>query len=306
MKNRAFALTMALCGLLSASPAVIAAENESELLPASDTELVLEAQPEFLDSQSALTVDTILPNHPRIVVNGQLISTDTLATLVGDVTYVPYEPVIKALYPDAVLYTDNGSVRMVGTNLSFEIPASHQYVVVNGRYLYQPNGLTLIDGEVMFPVRTLCAWLGADVSWDGVNYCAVITANGMPLVSGDSYYNADDLYWLSHIINAESGNQSLAGKIAVGNVVLNRVASSQFPNTVKEVIYQKNQFSPVKNGSIKLEPNAESVIAAKLCLDGANTAGNALFFLNPKTAKSAWASRNRPYLTTIGAHAFYG
>lgn len=306
MKKRAFALTMALCGLLSASPSVIAAENEAELTLEDSAQLVLETQPEFLEAQSGLTVDAIIPNHPRIVVNGQLLGADILGTLVSDVTYVPFPPIIKALYPDAVLYSDNGNVQMVATGLSFEIPAHHKYVVVNGRYLYQPNGLTLLDGEVMFPVRTLCAWLGADVAWDAVNYCAVITANGAPIVSGESYYNADDLYWLSHIINAESGNQSLEGKIAVGNVVLNRVASSQFPNTVKEVIYQKNQFCPVRNGSIYLEPNAESVIAAKLCLDGANTAGNALFFLNPKTAKNAWATRNRPYLTTIGAHAFYG
>ena len=89
-------------------------------------------------------------------------------------------------------------------------------------------------------------------------------------------------------------------------MVLNRVASSTFPNTVKEVIYQKNQFTPVRNGTINLEPNAESVVAAKLCLDGANTAANALFFLNPKTASNSWAARNRPYLMTIGAHAFYG
>ena len=116
---------------------------------------------------------------------------------------------------------------------------------------------------------------------------------------------AGELYWLSHIINAESGNQPLSGKIAVGNVVLNRVANPRFPDTVYEVIHQRGQFTPVSNGSIKLTPNAESVIAAKLCLDGANTVGNALYFLNPRTASNSWASRTRPYVATIGAHAFY-
>lgn len=114
------------------------------------------------------------------------------------------------------------------------------------------------------------------------------------------------MYWLSRIIYAESGNQPLDGKIAVGNVVLNRVASPGFPNSVYEVIFQRNQFTPAANGSINRTPSAESVVAAKLCLDGANTAGSALYFVNPTVAPGSWASRNRPYVATIGAHAFYG
>ena len=98
--------------------------------------------------------------------------------------------------------------------------------------------------------------------------------SGTPLASGDTFYNSESLYWLSRIIYAESGNQPLEGKIAVGNVVLNRVAHPQFPNTVKGVIFQANQFTPVQNGSINRTPSSESVIAAKLCLDGANTAGS--------------------------------
>jgi len=113
------------------------------------------------------------------------------------------------------------------------------------------------------------------------------------------------VYWLSRIIYAESGNQSLDGKIAVGNVVLNRVASPRFPNTVYEVIFQRNQFTPAMTGSINRTPSAESVIAAKLCLDGANTAGDALYFVNPNMSPYSWASRNRPYVATIGAHAFF-
>ena len=63
--------------------------------------------------------------------------------------------------------------------------------------------------------------------------------------------------------------------------MLNRVASPRFPNSVYEVIFQRNQFTPAANGSINRTPSAESVVAAKLCLDGANTAGSALYFVNP-------------------------
>ena len=162
------------------------------------------------------------------------------------------------------------------------------------------------DGNILVPVRTLAHALGADVTWDSGSGAVELHSGTGPILSGDQYYNADNLYWLSHIIYAESGNQPLDGKIAVGNVVLNRMNSPMFPNTVYGVVFQRNQFTPVANGSIYLEPNEESVAAAKLCMDGANTAGSSLYFVNPRTAPNSWASRNRPYVATIGAHAFFG
>ena len=144
------------------------------------------------------------------------------------------------------------------------------------------------------------------MTWDSGSGAVELHSGTGPILSGDQYYNADNLYWLSHIIYAESGNQPLDGKIAVGNVVLNRMNSPMFPNTVYGVVFQRNQFTPVANGSIYLEPNEESVAAAKLCMDGANTAGSSLYFVNPRTAPNSWASRNRPYVATIGAHAFFG
>ena len=123
------------------------------------------------------------------------------------------------------------------------------------------------------------------------------------ILPGDSYYNADTLYWLSRIIHAESGNQILEGKIAVGNVVMNRVKDPKFPNNIYDVLYQKNQFAPASSGSLKRTPNEESVIAAKLVLDGAEIVPTALFF--NRAGLSCYASRNRTYVTTIGEHAFY-
>ena len=95
----------------------------------------------------------------------------------------------------------------------------------------------------------------------------------------------------------------LAGKIAVGNVVMNRVNHPRFPNNIYDVLFQKNQFTPAASGSIYRDPNAESVIAAMLVLDGAQVAPDALFF-NAAGARS-YASRTRTYVTTIGDHAFY-
>ena len=167
------------------------------------------------------------------------------------------------------------------------------------------DGVISGGNHILVPVRTLCQALGATAVWDAATGSVQITGGAGPIASGDSWYDADDLYWLSRIIYAESGNQPLEGKIAVGNVVLNRVASPLFPNTVYDVLFQRNQFTPASSGSINRTPTAECVVAAKLCLDGANTAGNALYFVNPRVSPNSWAARNRPHVATIGAHAFF-
>ena len=89
----------------------------------------------------------------------------------------------------------------------------------------------------------------------------------------------------------------------MGNVVLNRVKSPRFPNTIHSVIFQRNQFSPAKSGTVNRAPNAESVMAAKLCLDGAVELDSVLWF--NRAGLNSWASRNRTYVATIAQHSFY-
>ncbi len=119
----------------------------------------------------------------------------------------------------------------------------------------------------------------------------------------------EDLYWLSRIIHAEAQGESYKGKVAVGNVIINRVNSSKFPNTIKGVIFDKQdgytQFSPVIDGSIYNTPDAESIKAATAVLNGERPVGNALYFLNPSKSTNFWIVNNRQYMTTIGLHDFY-
>ena len=84
---------------------------------------------------------------------------------------------------------------------------------------------------------------------------------------------------------------------------MNRVASYKCPTTVYGVVFQTNQFSPAASGSIYRDPNWDSQVAAKLVLDGAVVLDNALFF--NVAGLNSYASRNRAYVATIGAHAFY-
>lgn len=120
---------------------------------------------------------------------------------------------------------------------------------------------------------------------------------------------SEDLYWLSRIIHSEAQGESYKGKVAVGNVIMNRVDSELFPNTIKEVIFDKRdgytQFSPVIDGTIYNSPDAESIRAAKEILEGSKPVGDALYFLNPRKSTNFWIVNNRAYVATIGLHDFY-
>lgn len=195
---------------------------------------------------------------------------------------------------------------VVTDDLALTAAAGGDYVVANGRYLYAGDGVIQMDGRVAAPVRLLARVFNLDVSYDAQDSLVLLTSRegAEPyLADAGAVYDADVLYWLSRIIHAESGNQPLEGKIAVGNVVMNRVNHPRFPNNIYDVLFQKNQFTPAASGSIYRDPNAESVIAAMLVLDGAQVTPDALFF-NAAGARS-YASRTRTYVTTIGDHAFY-
>ena len=126
---------------------------------------------------------------------------------------------------------------------------------------------------------------------------------------GSTTNDADTLYWLSRIIQAEAGAESYEGKVAVGNVVLNRVNSSAFPNTVWGVIFEYYQgipqFSPVADGTIYNTPSADSIKAAKAALAGEKPVGAATYFFNPAKSAGSWIVQNKTFVTRIGNHVFY-
>lgn len=118
-----------------------------------------------------------------------------------------------------------------------------------------------------------------------------------------------DLYWLSRIIEAEAGGEPYQGKVAVGNVIMNRVHSSNFPNTVKGVIFEYYgsipQFSPVADGTIYNTPSGDSIRAAQEALNGSKPVGNSTYFFNPSKSSAPWIVSNKTYVTRIGSHVFY-
>lgn len=112
-----------------------------------------------------------------------------------------------------------------------------------------------------------------------------------------------DLYLLSCCVYGEARGESYTGKVAVAAVVLNRVKSSKFPNSISGVIYQQGAFTCVSDGQINLGTNDECTRAAQDALNGWDPSGGALYYFNPATATSKWIW-SRPQLVTIGKHIF--
>lgn len=191
---------------------------------------------------------------------------------------------------------------------SFSMAASPGalYIEANDRALYVDGGVGVREGRSYLPLRVLAEATGAELGWDGATATAALnTRGGQPQQAN---YDQEDLYWLARIISAESRGEPLLGQIAVGNVVLNRVKSSQFPNTIRDVVFDTVngvQFEPVSNGTVYDEPTQSSILAAKLCLEGANVVGESLYFFAPALSQGTWIVNNATYYKTIGCHRFY-
>ena len=121
--------------------------------------------------------------------------------------------------------------------------------------------------------------------------------------SGSSSSNSSDLNLLARLIYGEARGESYTGQVAVGAVVLNRVRSSSFPNTISGVIYQKGAFDAVSDGQINLTPNSTAKKAAQDALNGWDPSYGAIYYFNPATATNKWIW-SRPMTVTIGNHRF--
>lgn len=153
---------------------------------------------------------------------------------------------------------------------------SRNTVTVNGRTY---SGKVFVErGRTYIPLRTLATALGGSVAWDPQLGGAAVTSPGAD-------HNAMDLYWLSRIISAESQGESLEGQIAVGNVVVNRVQSDQFPDSIAGVVFDQKyavQFEPGGKRHRLLGPHITCPWRRPgACWTGSTTVDGALYFYAP-------------------------
>lgn len=226
-------------------------------------------------------------------------------TIDGD-TYVSLDAVCGVLgYDEASYFNIETNTLTVNVNgIKITACADDDYFTANGRCLYLPGGYKEIGGTPVFPLEAVAKIFTLELSQNENGAYNFDTANEEILMSGDEYYDADDLYWLSRVITWEAGNQPLDGQIGVGNVVLNRVENPRFNDSVKAVVFEPGQFMVVDTGAIYGKPYDISVAAAKLCLEGYNTVGDALFF-QVTSCGTNWLCNESSHVVTIEDHAFY-
>ena len=230
------------------------------------------------------------------------------AYLIQDTTYVPLRSV-STLAGAGVAFDDKSRTAYITTQgFSMTVSEGAYIIMANERPImsYAP-AVILSDNRMYVPVRSIAKALSLSVEWRQTRQ-VVLSGTPTPLLHADKYYNTDDVYWLSRIISAESRGEMLLGQVAVGNVVLNRMRHADYPNTIWGVIFDKKygvQFSPVANGSIYFAPSYNSVLAAKICLEGVSVSDRVLFFMEPNKSTSSWIYKNRPYAFSIGNHYFF-
>lgn len=117
--------------------------------------------------------------------------------------------------------------------------------------------------------------------------------------------NVSNVQLLARAINGEARGEPYEGQVAVGAVILNRVRSSKFPNTIAGVIYQPGAFTAVSDGQIDIPIDSKSTVvkAAQDALNGWDPTGGAIYYFNPNTATNKWIW-SRPLTTVIGKHRF--
>ena len=121
--------------------------------------------------------------------------------------------------------------------------------------------------------------------------------------SSSSSSNSSNVNLLARLIYGEARGEPYTGQVAVGAVVMNRVKSSSFPNTISGVIYQSGAFDAVRDGQINLSPNSTAIKAAQDAINGWDPSYGAVYYFNPSTATNKWIW-SRPMTITIGRHRF--
>ena len=245
--------------------------------------------------------------HPRIPVS--IGNQNLQGYLIEEKTMIPLLDFCKIMDGTSSISSYSGGILTIRTRgITVSAKEGDFYIEANGRCFYTDVSCRLIDGVLYVPIRAAARAFDAKVTWNDASRSVEIVDKGGVCAPADEIYWDGSVLWLSRIIYAESRGEPLLGKIAVGNVVMNRVESYQFPGTIYGVIFDKKygiQFTPVATGSIYNSANAECVRAAKMVLEGTSVNDGVLYFVNPKIATNSWVQKNRRFAFAIGNHYFY-
>lgn len=219
-----------------------------------------------------------------VSINDTLITDNDLVIEASDVLYGSAAAISDRMGLD---YTWHDSANLLvievdGSYISYALNTD----LVNTNNKYENMGLNTIavNNRLYVPLDSLAEKLGFTYTWDKDWFKVNLASERLTFSQGEIRtleYTEEDVLWLARIVNVEARGGSVNKKIAVANVVLNRVKSDRFPNTIKEVLFQKGQFPPAYYSYFATsEPVASSFEAARRALMGEIVAENCLFFNN--------------------------
>ncbi len=245
--------------------------------------------------------------------------------LISNTTYVALRSFLNSVGAFNIKWSQkNKTATAVSENETIVVQIGKYELIVNSKTIVMIAENKLIGNTTYVPIRPLAEALGYDVSWTQSTKTVTLSKEstgsggateeetfgtyGQYSARADSYYDHEDLYWLSRIISAEARGESIEGKLAVGNVVMNRMAHSNYPDTVKDVVFDDKygiQFTPVANGSVYNEPTKESIFAAKIILEGYRMNNEVIYFVDTKLSPNSWVELNNTFVFKIGCHSFF-
>lgn len=256
-----------------------------------------------------------------IILNNKLLEFSQPPFVLDGIIYAPIREISEALGAKVSWNSESKYAIIYNNNVKLSFEVGQNECILNDEHIKMPQSI-IVNGKTMVPIRFLSEIFNFKVEWDDKFKVAILSSTGEMLtnkeleqlilsntkVKSEINYTNEDLYWLSRLVHAEAQSEPYEGKLAVANVILNRVKSNEFPNSIKGVIFDRThsvQFTPTVNGEIYKTPSSESEKAALEALQGNNNAKNILYFLNPKKSPVNWITKNRNYAFTISNHNFY-
>ena len=242
----------------------------------------------------------------NLTLNGRSVGAGAIR--INGITYLPLKEVTDAIGGATLKYSsDTKTVTLTMPSLLLSATDGGYVIYANDRPLFSFSpSVKMSNGRMYLPASALCKALGLSI--EEKSGSVSLRGTYRALTPASKFYREDEVYWLSKIISAEAAGETLLGQIAVGDVIMNRVYSTQYPNTIYGVIFDRKygvQFSPTADGRIYGTPTYTATLASKIILEGVSLTDDAMFFLNPGVAESNWITKNREYAYTIGNHDFY-
>jgi hypothetical protein len=245
-----------------------------------------------------------------VTINGQNIVTDTSPYIKDNRVFLSLRSISDALQIDLLWIQEENKVTLTLKDTTIELfteESLRNIALINGENYIMDTPLEIVNNRTMVPARFISEHMGFHVEWDGFSFTLLLTMDDW--VVDETFivpksYSSEDFLWLSRIVHVETGGIAIDNKLAVANVVLNRVNHKDYPSTIYDVIFDRKwsvQFPPAfRSGFEELIPSHESRIASKMALEGINNVVGCLWF-NSKPFNNS----NITFYKKIGGNYFY-